>query len=188
MLEPSALRAFVPPDPDLTRLPVDFFPGPTPFHGIILMLAGVLGPIFVGGFLGLMGLVGDMPDNWGWIVLGFACFPLLALPWGWYVIRSRTIVRIGAEEVEFLRFTPFRKTRWNAPLSQYKAVAYRKVLPPSTTKAERILHGVELIHETGAWDVTLVQASDEALARDVQTRLAALTGLSAEEREPVRSR
>ena len=86
--------------------------------GVIRKLSGT--PISValaGGFMALMGVVGDMPDNWGWIGLAFACFPLLALPWGWYVIRSRTIVRIDVDRIEYLRATPFRKNHWNAPLA-----------------------------------------------------------------------
>lgn len=186
MLEPKDLAALTPPEPDLTGLPVDFYPGATPLFGVALMVAGVLGPFVVGGFMALMGLVGDMPDNWGWIGLGFACIPLLALPWGWYVIHSRTIVRIGTDQVEYLSVTPFRRTRWNAPLSEFSAFAYRKILPPSRSTGENTRHGVELCHGTGERDILLVISSEEALARHVQTRMSVLTGLKAEERAPVR--
>lgn len=186
MLEPKDLSALIPPEPDLSSLPVDFYPGPTALFGVILMLAGVVGPIVIGGFMALMGLVGDMPDNWGWIGLGFACIPLLALPWGWYVIRSRTIVRIGADQVEYLRVTPLGATRWNAPLAEFSAFAYRKLLPPSRSKSGTTQHGVELCHNTGARDILLVSASDEALARHVQTSMCNLTKLKAEDRDPTR--
>lgn len=179
----NPLSALVPPEPDLSALPVVFHPGPTPLFGVVLMLAGVFGPIAVGGILGLIWLVGDLP---GPVVAIFAGIPLLALPWGWYVIRSRTIVRVGAETVEYMRVTPLRTRRWDAPLGQYSAVAYRKLLPPSRSKAGDTFHAVDLIHRGGERNVRLVRASEEGLARAVQGRLAALTGLAAEDHPPER--
>jgi hypothetical protein len=183
MSNANPLSALVPPEPDLTRLPVVFHPGPTPLFGVVLLIAGVLGPVLVGGILGLLWLVSDLP---GFIVPVFAAIPLLALPWGWWVIRSRTIVRVGAETVEYMRVTPLRTRRWDAPLGQYSAVAYRKLLPPTSSKAGETFHGVDLIHRGGERTVRLVQASQEAMARDVQARLAALTGLPAEDHPPER--
>jgi hypothetical protein len=186
MTEQNALSAFVPPEPDLSKLPVDFYPGPTPLFGLILMLAGVLGPIFILLTLGTLWLFRAEGEEWGWVVLVFAAIPLLGFPWGWWVIRSRTIVRVGAETVEYMRVTPLRTSRWDAPLGQYSAVAYRLLLPPSSSKAGETYHAVDLIHRGGERTVRLVQASQEAMARDVQARLAALTGLPAEDHPPER--
>jgi len=187
MAETNRLSALVPPNPDLSRLPVTFHIGGTPLFGLVLMIAGIGGPFVVGGVLGLIGLVAvGLPDSWGWIVLGFAALPLLAIPWGWWVMHTRTVVQVGADLVSYQRDTPLRTTRWQAPLSEYTAVAYRKVLPPSRSKAGVTMHGVELWHNRGEHDVRLVQATEEALARDTQTRLAHLTGLPKEEGEPVR--
>jgi len=187
MTETSRLSALVPPEPDLSGLPVSFHIGGTPLFGLALMIAGLAGPFVVGGFLGLIGLVAvGLPDSWGWIVLGFAALPLLAIPWGWWVMHSRTVVQVDADLVRYQRDTPLRTTRWQAPLSEYTAVAYRLVLPSSRSKAGVTMHGVELWHDRGDHDVRLVQATEEALARDTQTRLAQLTGLPLKEGEPVR--
>jgi hypothetical protein len=178
----------VPPDPDLSRLPVTFAIGPTPLFGLALVIAGIAGPFVVGGILGLIGLFAvGLPDSWGWIVLGFACIPLLAIPWGWWVLRTQTTVEISNEKVTYRRDTPLRSTRWQAPRSEYVAVAYRKVLPPSSSKAGVTMHGVELWNgRDRKRDVRLVQATDEALARETLARLAVLTGLPTKEGKPVR--
>jgi hypothetical protein len=187
MPETNSLAAFVPPDPDLSRLPVTFHIGGTPLFGLALIIAGILGPLVVGGVLGLIGLVAvGLPDSWGWIVLGFAAIPLLAIPWGWWVMRTKTVVQVDVDLVAYRRDTPFRTTKWQAPLSEYTAIAYRKVLPPSRNMADVTMHGVELWHGEGEHNVRLVQATDETLARDTQEQLARLTGLKVEEGDPVR--
>jgi len=185
--ETNILSALVPPDPDLSRLPVTFYVGGTPLFGFALVLAGVLGPFVVGGVLGLIGLVAvGLPDSWGWIVLGFSAIPLLAIPWGWWVMHTKTVVQIGADMVTYRRDTPVRTTRWQAPLSEFIAITYRKVLPPSRSKAEVTMHGIELRHGRGEHNIFLVQATDETLARDTQQQLAGLTGLRMEEGDPIR--
>lgn len=181
------IAALVPEDPDLSRLPVVFHPGPTRLYGVMLIIGGIIGPVAIGGVLGLMGLVADVPDGWGWIVLGFAAIPLLAIPWGWLVIRTLTVVRIAPELVEYRRITPFRQTAWEAPLSDYTSILYRPVLPSSRSRAGVIMHAVDLVHRGGN-DLRLVLATDEALARDTQAKLAALTGLWVMEGDPVRTR
>jgi len=187
MSQRNSLSSLVPPDPDLSGLPVTFYIGGTPLFGLVLIIAGIAGPVVVGGILGLIGLVAQgLPDSWGWIVLGFAAIPLLAIPWGWWVMRSRTTVEVGPEDVSYRRETPLGKRSWQAPLAEYTEVVYRKVLPPSRSQAERTMHGVELLHGPGQRGVRLVQATDEALARFTQARLAALTGLPATEADPVR--
>ena len=187
MVQSNRLRALVPPDPDFSRLPVTFYIGGTPLFGVVLIIAGIIGPFVVGGMLGLIGLVAvGLPDSWGWIVLGFAAIPLLAIPWGWWVLHTTTVVQVGADTVSYLRNTPLRATRWQAPLSEFTTVAYRKVLPPSRAKAGVTMHGVELWHGRGERDVRLVQATDEALARDSQAKLAHLIGLPMEVGDPVR--
>lgn len=187
MTKTNSLSAFVPPDPDLSQLPVTFHIGATPLFGVVLIIAGIVGPFVVGGILGLIGLVAvGLPDSWGWIVLGFAAIPLLALPWGWWVLHTKTVVQVGADLVTYRRDTPIRTTKWQAPLSEYTAIAYRKVLPPSRSKAEVTMHGIELWHIRGEHDVRLVQATEETLARDTQEQLAKLTGLPMEEGDPVR--
>ncbi len=137
----------------------------------------------------MIGLVAvDLPDSWGWIVLGFAAIPLLAIPWGWWVMHTKTVVQVGADLVTYRRDTPLGTTRWQAPLSEYTAVVYRKLLPPSRSKAQTTMHGVELWHGGGEKrDVRLVQATEEALARETQVRLAKLIGLPVEEGTAVRS-
>ncbi len=187
MTKTNGLSAFVPPDPDLSRLPVTFHIGATPMFGLALIIAGIVGPFAVGGILGLIGLVAvGLPDSWGWIVLGFAAIPLLALPWGWWVIHTKTVVQVDVDLVTYRRDTPLRTTKWQAPLSEYTAIAYRKVLPPSRSKAEVTMHGIELWHGPGEHDVRLVQATEEILARDTQEKLAKLTGLPMDEGDPVR--
>ncbi len=187
MTNRNALSNFVPPDPDLSSLPVDFHVGGTPLFGLVLMIAGIIGPIVVGGILGLLGLIATgLPESWVWIVLGFAAIPLLAIPWGWWVMHTTTVVRIGAESVGYRRTTPLGSSAWQAPLAEYTAVVYRLLLPPSTAKGESSKHGVELRHGPGRRDVRLVAATEEALARGTQVRLAALTGLPAVEEDPTR--
>ena len=186
MAEKNPLSALALPEPDLSRLPVDFHVGSPPMFGAALMIAGVVGPFVVGGIFGLLGLVGDMPANWGWIVLGFAAIPLLALPWGWFVMHSRTIVRVGEDRVEYLRTTPLGTRRWEEKLSSFTAIAYRKVLPPSSSTGEDTRYAVELLHPDGKRNVRLVKASDEAPAYHVQKRLAELTGIAMTELDPVR--
>lgn len=183
----AKIATLVPEDPDLSHLPVVFHPGPTRLFGVMLIAAGVLGPVVVGGILGLIGLVADVPDVWGWIVLGFAAIPLLAIPWGWFVIRTVTVVRISADQVAYRRVTPLRRTAWELPLSDYSTIIYRTVLPSSNAKAGVTTHAVELVHRGGN-DLRIVQATDEALARDTQAKLAALTGLWAMDGDPVRGR
>lgn len=181
----AKIAALVPQDPDLSRLPVVFHPGPTRLFGVMLIIGGLIGPVVVGGILGLLGLIADVPDSWGWIVLGFAAIPLLAIPWGWLVIRSVAVVRISADLVEYRRVTPFRRIAREAPLSDYTAIMYRPVLPPSSARAGVTMHAVELLHRGGD-DLRIVLATDESLARETQAGLAALTGLWAMEGDPVR--
>ena len=187
MVTKNSLSALVPPDPDFSGLPVTFHVGGTPLFGLALIIAGVAGPFVVGGILGLIGLVAvGLPDSWGWIVLGFAAIPLLAIPWGWWVMHNKTVVTVGADLVNWRRETPIRTTTWQAPLADYAAITYRKVLAPSTSKAEVTMHGVELRHRPGTHNVRVAQASDEAMARHVQRHLAQLTGLPVEDRTPIR--
>jgi len=182
------LHTLVPPDPDLDALPVTFHVGGTPLFGLALMIGGIAGPFVVGGILGLIGLVAKgLPESWGWIVLGFAAIPLLAIPWGWWVMHTKTTVEIGTDRVAYRRETPLSTTQWQAPLSEYVAVAYRRLLPPSRSKAGVTMHGVELRHGGGQHDVRVVQATDEALARKTLARLAELTGLPEEEAPRTRS-
>lgn len=187
MNQRNRLADLVPPDPDLSALPVTFHIGGTPLFGLVLIAAGGIGPFVVGGILGLIGLVAQgLPASWGWIVLGFAAIPLLALPWGWWVLHSRTVVEVGPSAVRYRRETPLTTTRWQAPLADYTGVVYRMILPPSNSKAGTTRHGVELRHGPGAHTVRLVQATDAPLAREIQARLADLTGLPASDDGPVR--
>ncbi|MCR8725907.1 hypothetical protein [Frigidibacter sp. ROC022] len=187
MSQSDRLANLVPPGPDLSALPTSFHIGGTPLFGLVLIAAGVIGPLVIGGILGLIGLVAQgLPAAWGWIVLAFAAGPLLAIPWGWWIMNSRTVVELGPETVSYHRKTPLRGTSWEAPLSEYTAVVYRRVLPPSSSKTGTTRHGVELRHGAGKHTVRLVQSSEEGLARATQARLAELTGLPATEDSPVR--
>ncbi len=52
MTQRNSLSSLVPPDPNLSGLPVTFHIGGTPLFGLALVIAGVAGPFVVGGISG----------------------------------------------------------------------------------------------------------------------------------------
>ena len=177
MTEAHPLAALAPDIPDMSKLPVRLTLGATPLFGALLMLAGGLLPLVIFVILTLIGWVAEVPAAWFWIKVVFAAIPLLALPWGWWVLRSRTTVEIGAETVAWQRRTPLGTRSWQAPLAEFRGFRLRTVLPSSTSQDRVARFAVEMDHEDADRRPRLTHTRDEHLARQVQARLAALTGL-----------
>ena len=124
----------------------------------------------------MIGWVSDVPPEWFWIKLVFVAIPLLALPWGWWVLKSRTTVEITAEQVTWQRTTPLGQRQWQAPLTEFAGLRLRKVLPSTTSQDRQARYAVELDHAERK--PRLTHTKDERLARQVLDRVSALTGLA----------
>ena len=144
-----------------------------------LLGAGVVLPVVIGGILGLIWAFADVPAGFGIIVAIFAGLPLLALPWGWWVLKSRSRVSIGAQTVAYSRATPLGRRSWEAPLTDFAGFDYRRELPSQNSSDRRAYHVLELAHPDDHKTVRLMQTRNEEMVRLVQSTLSDLTGLPA---------
>lgn len=177
MSEPLPLAALAPDIPDLSKLPVRMQLGSTPMFGAVLMLAGALGPVVIFLILSLLGWIAEVPPAWFWIKTGFACIAFLALPWGWWVFKSRTTIEIGAETVHWERRTPLGARSWQAPLAEFRGFRMLRVMPSSTSQDRVPSFVVELVHPDPDKRPGLTHTRDQHLAQQVLERMVSLTGL-----------
>ena len=172
-----APHPLAPEIPELSELPIRMTLGATPLFGALLILAGGLAPLAIFFVLTLIGWIADVPPAWFWIKTVFIAIPVLALPWGWWVLKSRTNIEIGAKTVVWERRTPLRYRSWEAPLAEFDGFQMRKVMP-STTSQDRVPRfAVELVHPDVGKRARLTHTKDEHLARQVLDRVILLTGL-----------
>ena len=174
----AGLEALMPEAPDFSGLPVTVQVGSTPLFGVILIVAGGLMPIAMFLILTLIGWIAEVPPAWFWIKTAFAVIPLLALPWGWWILKSMSRVRIGPDSVRYERVTPLGRKVWEAPLAEYTGMVMREVLP-SSRAVERVVHfAVEMDHPNPRRIARLTHTKDKALAQVMLDKIAGLTGLA----------
>lgn len=179
MTKPHILAALAPEIPEMSALPVRMTPGATPLFGALLILAGGLFPLVIFLILTLIGWIADVPPAWFWIKMVFVAVPLLALPWGWWVMKSRTAIEIGADEVHWERRTPLGTRSWTAALAEFRGFRMVAVMPSSTSSDRVPRYMVEMDHADPGKRPRLTHTKDRDLAAQVQARLVSLTGLPA---------
>jgi len=176
---PPALRAVMPPEPDFSQLPVVIPIGSTPLFGVALIVAGAIFPVVVFLILSLIGLaMAEKPAEWFWIKTIFSLIPILVLPWGWWVLRSRTTVEIGEETVRRVRKTPLGTSGWTERRAAFNGLAFTRVLPRASSGVDRFPRWVVVLdHPDRARATALTYTEDQAKAREVLDGLVRLTGM-----------
>ena len=183
MSKPNPLAALAPEIPEMSELPVRMTLGATPLFGALLILAGGFFPLVIFLILTLIGWIADVPPAWFWIKTVFVVVPLLALPWGWWVLKSREAIEIGAETVHWEKRTPLGTRSWQAPLAEFRGYRLRAVMPSSTSSDRVARYQVEMGHPDPDKRPKLTHTKDRNLAAQVQARLVSLTGLPALEED-----
>lgn len=174
----AGLAAVMPEAPDFSSLPVRIQVGTTPLFGVILMLAGGILPLMIWFVLSVIGWIAEVPDAWFWIKLVFVVIPLAALPVGWWIFKSKTVVEIGENSVRQDRVTPMGQSSWEAPLAEYTGLIFKSVLPSSRSQDRVPRYVVEMQHPDPDKRPRLTHTKDEAMARVMLDNIARLTGLA----------
>ena len=177
MQNDNALRTLALDRPDFSQLPVTMQVSATPLFGVLLILAGTVFPIVI--FLIFTGieLVAETPAGFFWIKTVFALIPFLAVPWGWWVLKSRTTIEISENAVTRTRTTPFGTHRWSEPMTAYEGLRLDKVLPYSNAQERVPSWVVRLVHPDADRCAGLTHTQDRDLAEDVRLNLLRLTNL-----------